>query len=140
MDWNVTGGHTLGLSHCNFFSRRLYNFTGKGDADPALDPTYADFLRTKCTTLTDNTTTVPMDPETPVVFDTSYYKTLKQNKGLFQSDAALLTEKGSANIVDELVQPDKFLTEFAQSMKRMGALGVLTGTAGEIRNKCSAVN
>ncbi|KAK3189833.1 hypothetical protein Dsin_029394 [Dipteronia sinensis] len=106
----LSGGHTIGVGHCNFFSNRLYNFTGKGDQDPSLNSTYAAFLKTKCTSLADNTTT---------------------------SDAALLTDKGSRNIVDELVESEKFFTEFGQSMESMGAIGVLTGTSGEIRKKCS---
>ncbi|PPD96943.1 hypothetical protein GOBAR_DD06044 [Gossypium barbadense] len=73
-------------------------------------------------------------------FDNNYYVTVKQNKGLFQSDAALLTNKGSRNIVNELVDPKKFFTEFAQSMKRMGAINVLTGNEGEIRKKCFVAN
>lgn len=81
-----------------------------------------------------------MDPGSSLSFDADYFKILKQNKGLFQSDAALLTNKGSSNIVDELVDPDKFFTEFAQSMQRMGAVGVLTGNSGEIRKKCNVVN
>ncbi|KAF5736915.1 hypothetical protein HS088_TW14G01070 [Tripterygium wilfordii] len=129
------GGHTIGVGHCNFFSNRLYNFTGKGDQDPSLDPTYAATLKSQCKTLTDNTTFVPMDPGTPLSFDANYYKIVKLNQGLFQSDAALLTNKGASNIVDELTNSNKFFTEFAQSMKRMGAIEVLTGSAGEIRKK-----
>ncbi|KAL5541773.1 hypothetical protein UlMin_009483 [Ulmus minor] len=136
----LSGGHTIGVGHCNFFSNRLYNFTGKGDADPSLNTTYAAFLKTKCQSLSDNTTIVPMDPDTPLSFDNNYYQILKLNEGLFQSDAALLTDKGASNIVDELLSSDKFFTEFAQSMKRMGAIEVLTGTQGEIRNKCNVVN
>lgn len=133
------GAHTIGVGHCNFFSNRLYNFTGKGDADPSLDPAYAAFLKTKCRSLTD-TTAVVMDPLTPRNFDNNYFVILKQHKGMFQSDAALLTNKGARNIALELLDSADFFTEFGQSMKRMGAIGVLTGTAGEIRKKCSVIN
>ena len=122
------------------FSSRLYNFTGKGDQDPSLNPTYAAFLKTKCKSLSDTTTTVEMDPGSSTNFDSHYYPNLLQNKGLFQSDAALLTTKQSANIAKELVNQAKFFREFAQSMKRMGAIQVLSGSAGEIRIKCSVVN
>lgn len=122
------------------FSNRLYNFTGKGDQDPSLNPTYADSLKQKCQSLSDTTTTVEMDPSSSTDFDSDYYPVLLQNKGLFQSDAALVTTKQSKNIVKQLVSQNKFFTEFAQSMKRMGAIEVLSGSDGEIRRKCSVVN
>ncbi|KAL2530717.1 Peroxidase 3 [Forsythia ovata] len=136
----LSGAHTIGVGHCNFFSNRLYNFTGKGDADPSLNSTYAATLRTKCQSLSDNTTTVEMDPGSSLTFDNHYFSILKQQQGIFQSDAALLTNKGASNIIDEMVSAGKFFTEFSQSMKRMGAIDVLTGTAGEIRKKCNVVN
>ncbi|XP_019051478.1 PREDICTED: peroxidase 27-like [Nelumbo nucifera] len=136
----LSGAHTIGQGHCNLFSNRLYNFTGKGDADPSLDPSYAAFLRTQCRSLADNTTKVAMDPRSDESFDNHYFVSLKQHKGLFQSDAALLTTKISSNIVNELINSRKFFTEFAQSIKKMGAIEVLTGTNGEIRKKCNAVN
>lgn len=81
-----------------------------------------------------------MDPGSSLTFDNHYFPTLKQGQGLFQSDAALLTNNIANGIVDEMLSSGKFFTEFGQSMKRMGAIGVLTGTVGEIRTKCSAVN
>ncbi|KAK7396828.1 hypothetical protein VNO78_17988 [Psophocarpus tetragonolobus] len=136
----LSGVHTVGVGHCNLFSNRLFNFTGKGDQDPSLNPTYANLLKRKCKGPSDTTTTVEMDPNSSDSFDSNYYAILVQNKGLFQSDAALLTTKVSRNIVNELIKQDKFFTEFGQSMKRMGAIEVLTGSAGEIRRKCSVVN
>ncbi|KAF9671265.1 hypothetical protein SADUNF_Sadunf12G0029400 [Salix dunnii] len=135
----LSGAHTIGHGNCNLFSNRLYNFTGKGDQDPSLDSTYAAFLKTKCRSLSD-TTTVDMDPGSSKKFDASYYVNLKQKKGLFQSDAALLTDKQSKKIVGELQKSSDFFKEFAQSMKRMGAIGVLTGNSGEIRKKCGVIN
>ncbi|KAI5565297.1 hypothetical protein BDE02_14G114700 [Populus trichocarpa] len=64
----------------------------------------------------------------------------KQRKGLFQSDAALLTNRTPNKIVGELLNSNVFFREFAQPMKRMGAIGVLPGTSGEIRKKCSVIN
>ncbi|XP_024022655.1 peroxidase 24 [Morus notabilis] len=137
----LSGGHSIGVGHCNFFSNRLYNYTGKGDADPSLNATYAAFLSTECRSLSDNTTTVEVDPGSSGSFDNHYFKILKLHQGLFQSDAALLTDKGASNVVDELqMNSDKFFTEFGRSIKRMGAIEVLTGSQGEIRKKCNVVN
>ncbi|KAJ6976972.1 peroxidase 3-like [Populus alba x Populus x berolinensis] len=136
----LSGAHTIGVGHCNLFSNRLYNFSGKGDQDPSLNSTYAAFLKTKCQSLSDRTTTVEMDPGSSQNFDASYFVILQQQKGLFQSDAALLTDKKSKKIVGELLELTDFLKEFSQSMKRMGAIGVLTGNSGEIRKKCGVIN
>lgn len=81
-----------------------------------------------------------MDPDSSLKFDSNYYDILLQKKGLFQSDAALLTSNIASKTVQELVDQNDFFTEFGQSMKRMGAIEVLTGSAGEIRKKCWAVN
>lgn len=74
---NFVGGHTIGVGHCNFFSNRLYNFTGKGDSDPSLNSKYVTFLKTKCQSLSDNTTTVEMDPGSSLTFDNDYFICLK---------------------------------------------------------------
>jgi peroxidase len=81
-----------------------------------------------------------MDPCSPNTFDTDYYANLKQHKGLFTSDAALLTDSRASNLVDKLLNTDNFLNAFKNSIKRMGAVEVLTGTAGEIRKNCRVVN
>ncbi|KAL8171322.1 hypothetical protein V2J09_023126 [Rumex salicifolius] len=135
----LSGAHTIGVSHCGAFSRRLFNFTGNNDMDPSLNATYAATLKTQCATPS-ATTVVAMDPGSALNFDSHYYQILKLQQGLFVSDAALLTNKQSSNIVDELVDSSKFFTEFGQSMESMIEIGVLTGDQGEIRNKCTAVN
>jgi peroxidase len=137
------GAHTIGIAHCNSFSKRLFNFTGKNNAndiDPSLDLTYARSLQKICQNLANNVTSVPMDPCSPNTFDTDYYANLKQHKGLFTSDAALLTDSRASNLVDKLLNTDNFLNAFKNSIKRMGAVEVLTGTAGEIRKNCRVVN
>ncbi|WJZ86984.1 hypothetical protein VitviT2T_006393 [Vitis vinifera] len=136
----LSGAHTIGFAHCGTFSRRLYNFTGKGDADPSLNATYIESLKAQCPNPANAQTTVEMDPQSSGSFDSSYFNILVQNKGLFQSDAALLTDKASSKTVQQLRKPRAFLDEFGKSMKKMAAIGVLTGKAGEIRKQCGVVN
>lgn len=81
-----------------------------------------------------------MDPGSSIAFDNHYFSILLQQQGLFQSDAALLSNSIADGIVKEMLGSGKFFTEFSQSMKRMGAVGVLTGNAGEVRRKCSVLN
>ncbi|XP_078169150.1 peroxidase 24-like [Carex rostrata] len=139
----LSGAHTIGIGHCNSFSKRIFNFTGQNNAndiDPSLDLTYARFLQRTCQNLSNNVTSVPMDPTTSTTFDSHYYTNLKQHKGLFTSDAALLTNGRASNLVDKLVDDGNFLNAFKNSIKRMGAIQVLTGTAGEIRKNCRVIN
>lgn len=135
----LSGAHTIGVSHCTAFSTRLYNFTGKGDMDPSLDKNYAAQLKIKCKP-SDNTTIVEMDPGSFRTFDTHYYVNLKKNRGLFQSDAALLTNSEAQSYVNTELQTPKFFSDFARSMEKMGRNAVLTGTAGQIRRHCAFTN
>ncbi|GLJ56139.1 hypothetical protein SUGI_1205140 [Cryptomeria japonica] len=136
----LSGAHTIGISFCPPFSNRLYNFTGKGDMDPSLDPSYAQFLKTKCTSLLDRTTTVAMDPNSSLTFDSHYFTNLKEKKGLFQSDVALLTNSIAKTFVDEQVDTESFFENFKNSMQRMSEVQVLTGMEGQIRRQCAFVN
>ncbi|KAJ6917360.1 hypothetical protein NC652_019657 [Populus alba x Populus x berolinensis] len=139
----LSGAHTIGVAHCSSFSNRLYNFTGVGDQDPALDSEYAANLKArKCRSLSDNTTIVEMDPGSFRTFDLSYYSLLLKRRGLFQSDSALTTNSATLSFVNQLLQGplQNFFGEFANSMEKMGRVNVKTGTTGEIRKHCAFVN
>ncbi|KAJ8527847.1 hypothetical protein K7X08_015298 [Anisodus acutangulus] len=137
----LSGGHTIGMSHCFSFSSRLYNFTGKGDMDPNMDKNYIAQLKTKCKP-NDVTTIVEMDPGSFKSFDTDYYTMVTKRRGLFASDAALLTNSQTKDYVLSQLKPhgSTFFKDFGESMVKMGKIGVLTGKAGEIRKHCAFRN
>ncbi|GAB4825140.1 hypothetical protein Ancab_008016 [Ancistrocladus abbreviatus] len=135
----LSGAHTIGVSHCQAFTNRLYNFTGKGDSDPSMDPSYVAELKKKCKP-NDSTTTVEMDPGSSKKFDIGYYVTVRKRRGLFQSDAALLNDNFTASYVVTARDKARFFKAFKVSMVNMGKIGVLTGTDGEIRKNCALVN
>ncbi|KAK2988016.1 hypothetical protein RJ640_011279 [Escallonia rubra] len=137
----LSGGHTIGISHCTSFTNRLYNFTGKGDTDPTLDPNYITQLKKKCKP-GDATTFVEMDPGSSKIFDTDYYSLVDKRRGLFQSDSALLADSATKTYVQQQATPSgaTFSTDFAASMVNMGQIGVLTGNSGEIRKRCAFTN
>lgn len=139
----LSGAHTIGIAHCSAFSSRLYNFTGRGDQDPALDSEYAANLKAnKCKTSTDTTTKVGMDPGSSKTFDLSYYSLLLKRRGLFVSDSALTTSSTTKTFVTQLVQGSQknFFSKFAKSMEKMGRINVKTGSSGQIRKVCAFVN
>ncbi|KAK4486661.1 hypothetical protein RD792_006719, partial [Penstemon davidsonii] len=136
------GGHTIGFSQCSTIRTRLYNFTGVGDSDPSMDPNYVSALKRKCSP-TDKTSIIQMDPGSSQFFDVNYYATVEKRRGLFQSDAALLTNNETNAYVTKHSTSSatmSFFKDFATSMVKMGNIQVLTGSAGEIRRICSAIN
>ncbi|KAI4345504.1 hypothetical protein L6164_012620 [Bauhinia variegata] len=137
----LSGAHTIGVGRCVVFQRRLFNFTGNGDTDPSLDPDYAKFLKEKCSPPANPAATrVGMDPNSTLSFDGHYFVALNKHQGLFQSDAALLTNPRS-KLFTRLFENDlHFFRQFGRSMIKMGAIGVITGKNGEIRKNCRAVN
>ncbi|CAN6452166.1 unnamed protein product [Victoria cruziana] len=139
----LSGAHTIGIGHCQFVTNRLYNFTGKGDQDPSMDPNYiANLKQFKCKTPTDNTTILEMDPGSFRTFDKHYYTNLVKRRGLFTSDASLLTDSTASSYVSELLNGplENFYSEFSASMLKMIQVEVKVGSAGEIRKVCSKVN
>eukprot|EP00258_Populus_trichocarpa_P031080 XP_024447099.1 peroxidase 27-like [Populus trichocarpa] len=138
----LSGGHTIGTSHCSSFSSRLYNSTGKDGTDPTLDSEYIEKLKRRCK-VGDQTTLVEMDPGSVRTFDNSYYTLVAKRRGLFQSDAALLDNsetKAYVKLQSAATHRPTFFKDFGVSMINMGRVGVLTGKAGEIRKVCSKVN
>ncbi|EHA8589467.1 Peroxidase 1 [Cocos nucifera] len=137
----LSGAHTIGHSLCSSFSSRLYNFTGHGGLDPALDPTYVPKLMCECKP-NDNTTRVEMDPGSAFNFDLGYYKDVARRRGLFTSDDTLLHDPETKAYIERQVMasPDEFFKDFAESMVKMGRIQVLTHDQGEIRKKCAFVN
>ncbi|KAK1325430.1 Peroxidase 5 [Acorus calamus] len=138
----LSGAHTLGRSHCSSFSNRLYNFSATSATDASLDPTYAEQLKQQCPNgSTAASLVVPMDPRTSHFFDSSYYSNILKKRGLFTSDQTLISNPTTASYVTRnAFLGFVFRSKFAEAMVKMGNIGVLTGTDGEIRLNCSVVN
>ncbi|XP_051207389.1 peroxidase 1 [Lolium perenne] len=140
----LSGAHTLGTAHCPSYADRLYASAGNGGVvDPSLDSEYAEKLRMKCKSVDDRSMLSEMDPGSYRTFDTSYYRQVAKRRGLFRSDAALLTDDTTRDYVQRVATgmfDDAFFRDFAESMAKMGNVSVLTGVEGEIRKKCYVVN
>ncbi|XP_027934110.1 peroxidase 12 [Vigna unguiculata] len=132
---SLSGGHTIGISHCSSFTNRLYP-----SQDPVMDKTFGKNLRLTCPTDTTDNTTV-LDIRSPNVFDNRYYVDLMNRQGLFTSDQDLYTDKRTRNIVTSFaINQTLFFEKFVFAMLKMGQLSVLTGNQGEIRANCSVRN
>lgn len=137
---SVAGAHTIGVTHCTLIASRLYNFTGKGDTDKSLDPNYSKVLKSLCPNPQNPNKTIPMDPITPLRFDSQYFVVVNKNEGIFPSDAALLTDNRAALLARIYQNFPIFMAQFSQSMINMGEIKILTGNSGEIRKNCRVVN
>ncbi|KAA3470957.1 peroxidase 10 [Gossypium australe] len=139
----LSGAHTFGRAQCLTFTSRLYNFTGVGDTDPTLNTTYLEELRQICPQGGNGSVLTNLDPTTPDGFDNNYFTNLQVNRGLLRSDQNLFSTEGADTI--EIVNrfssnQTAFFESFVESMIRMGNISPLTGTEGEIRSNCRAVN
>lgn len=106
-----------------------------------MDKKYIAQLKTKCKP-NDVTTTVEMDPGSFKTFDTDYYTLISKRRGLFVSDATLLTNTQTKTyVLAQLSSKDQlFFEDFGVSMVNMGKIGVLAGKSGEIRKKYAFIN
>ncbi|KAI5578284.1 hypothetical protein BDE02_08G018700 [Populus trichocarpa] len=130
----LSGSHTLGQAQCFTFRERIYNHSN-------IDAGFASTRRRRCPRVGSDSTLAPLDLVTPNSFDNSYFKNLMQNKGLLQSDQVLFNGGSTDSIVSEYSRnPARFRSDFGSAMIKMGDIGLLTGSAGQIRRICSAVN
>ncbi|KAM7516463.1 hypothetical protein LguiA_006046 [Lonicera macranthoides] len=137
----LSAAHSLGFSHCNKFSNRIYNFTRQNPVDPTLNKAYATQLQSMCPRNVDPRIAINMDPNTPRTFDNVYFKNLQQGKGLFTSDQVLFTDTRSKPTVNTWASNSAaFQNAFVTAMTKLGRVGVKTGRNGNIRRDCGAFN
>ncbi|KAL6596318.1 hypothetical protein ACP70R_047682 [Stipagrostis hirtigluma subsp. patula] len=140
----LSGGHTIGRARCALFSRRLSNFSATSSVDPTLDSSLASSLQTLCSG-GDGNQTAALDAQSADVFDNHYFQNLLSQKGLLSSDQGLFSSADGIAATKALVQAysvnsQRFFCDFGRSMVKMGSISPLTGSAGQIRSNCRAVN
>ncbi|KAL2453289.1 Peroxidase 51 [Abeliophyllum distichum] len=137
----LSAAHTVGFSHCNKFSNRIYNFSRQNPIDPTLDKQYAAQLKSMCPVNVDPRIAINMDPNTPRHFDNIYFQNLQQGKGLFTSDQVLFTDSRTKPTVNLwATNSQAFEKAFIEAITKLGRIGVKTGTNGNIRFDCGKFN
>ncbi|CAL0330780.1 unnamed protein product [Lupinus luteus] len=132
----LSGAHTLGFSHCNRFSNRIYSTP----LDPSLNQQYATQLQQMCPRNVNPLIAINMDPNTPRTFDNVYYKNLQQGKGLFTSDQILFTDQRSRATVNSFASNSNvFNQNFVAAITKLGRVGVKNARNGKIRTDCSVL-
>ncbi|XP_009796592.1 peroxidase 64 [Nicotiana tabacum] len=134
----LSGGHTLGFSHCSSFQNRIHKFDKKNDVDPTLETSFAATLKKVCPIKNTVKNAGSTLDSTTFLFDNVYYKLVLQNKGLFSSDSTLLTNSRTKNLVSTFANSqNEFFKAFANSMIKMSSI---SGSGQEIRRDCRFVN
>ncbi|CAN6446529.1 unnamed protein product [Victoria cruziana] len=136
----LSGAHSIGVSHCPSLSGRQFS-SYPPESPLYLDSKYAAKLRQMCPKTGPTVPELFMDAYTPVALDNKYYVGLLNHKGLFPSDATLLTDLGTRKLVETYARDRHYWArKFAAAMIKMGEVQVKTGKQGEIRRKCYGVN
>jgi peroxidase len=125
---------------------RLFNFTATGNADPSINPSFLTQLQSLCPQNGNPSKRIDLDKDTEDQFDVSYFKNVRDGNAVLESDQRLWGDSNTKRIVQNYagiitgLLGLRFDLEFPKSMLKMGAIGVKTGSQGEIRKVCSQFN
>ncbi|KAL2932852.1 Peroxidase 60 [Bienertia sinuspersici] len=140
----LLGGHTVGVTHCDKFSHRLYNFHNTGKSDGRMHKGMLYEMKKICPRKDNghnNKVYFTYNPRSHYRIDNTFYKQLLVNQGVLEIDANIGRSPLTNSIVKKLAySPDYFYNKFGPAMVNMGRVGVLTGNQGEIRKSCRAAN
>uniref|UniRef100_A0A0D3F2W7 Peroxidase n=1 Tax=Oryza barthii TaxID=65489 RepID=A0A0D3F2W7_9ORYZ len=130
----LSGAHTVGRASCVNFRTRVY-------CDANVSPAFASHQRQSCPASGGDAALAPLDSLTPDAFDNGYYRNLVAGAGLLHSDQELFNN-GPVDSVVQLYSSNAaaFSSDFAASMIRLGNIGPLTGSTGEVRLNCRKVS
>ncbi|CBI20060.3 unnamed protein product, partial [Vitis vinifera] len=143
--------HTIGTSACQFFSDKLYNFnttTGNG-VDFFIEPAFFPHLQAFCPKKNDANRHVALDTSSPNTFNASFFKNLKNGRGILESDKKLWTNDFTKSYMQRFLgirglQALNFNMEFGKSMVKMSNIGVKTtvqscGIGFQLISSCSSI-
>ncbi|XP_030463186.2 peroxidase 17 [Syzygium oleosum] len=134
----LSGSHSIGQARCFSIMFRLYNQSGTGKPDPAINPGFRDKLYELCPRGCDENVTGDLD-STPRTFDNQYFKDLVAGRGFLNSDQTLFTSPRTRAYVRKFSRDqDEFFRAFIEGMIKMGDL--VSDRPGEIRRNCRVVN
>ncbi|XP_021730175.1 peroxidase 66-like [Chenopodium quinoa] len=135
----LSGGHTLGFSHCSSFVARVHNFSTLHATDPSMNTEFASLLKNKCPSSNNNGDAGQFLDSTASQFDNDYYKQIIAGKGVFGSDQAMYNDPSTRPIIEAFAKDQNlFFREFAASMIKLGNVGV--NEVGEVRLNCRKPN
>ncbi|EOA32827.1 hypothetical protein CARUB_v10016138mg [Capsella rubella] len=137
----LLGAHTVGVASCGNFGDRITNFQGTGQPDPSMDPSLVTSLRNTCAAPGGFAALDQSTPSAPFSFDNLFFSQLRLRKGILFIDQRIATDPATSDVVSQFAANNElFKRQFAIAMVKMGAVDVLTGSAGEVRRNCRVFN
>ncbi|CAO2816553.1 unnamed protein product [Amaranthus hypochondriacus] len=138
----LSGGHSIGFSHCSEFASGIYNYSSTQEFDPTYNPRLAQGLKNACANYkNDPSLSVFNDIMTPSKFDNVYFQNIPKGLGILASDRVLYSDARTRPFVDLYAQDQNaFFNDFGKAMQKLSLVGVKTGRHGEIRRRCDAFN
>ncbi|XP_021858063.1 peroxidase 44-like [Spinacia oleracea] len=134
-------GHTVGISHCEFFQDTLYQ--GNTQFDPMMDPILRKQLQPTCPkdSNSNNIAFLHQNPKSSNILDNSFFVQILNQRGILPIDQALARDPQTIGFVQQFAQSGSlFNTKLASAMLKLQALDVLTGNQGQVRRTCSRFN
>ncbi|KAF3948835.1 hypothetical protein CMV_025216 [Castanea mollissima] len=153
---SLLGAHNIGKIGCEFIQRRLSNFKGTGQPDLTIAPDFLTEMRMRCQD-SHRTTTQPSSSMASLEmseaagrmtylqalsssissgagFETHYYQSLLNGRGLLFADQQLMANEKTARLVRAYASDDgsTFRMDFAGAMMKMSGLNILTGSQGQV--------
>lgn len=145
----LSAAHTIGTTACFFMNKRLHNFFPNLEgvsSDPSINPTFLPGLEARCPIDGDVNVRLAMDSGSEQLFDINILQNIRNGFAVLASDARLNDDETTKSVIDSyfsLPSPlsvQAFEVDFADSIVKMGRIGVKTGFQGEIRRVCSSFN
>ncbi|KAE7998028.1 hypothetical protein FH972_002607 [Carpinus fangiana] len=134
----LSGTHSIGQARCFSIMFRLYNQSGTGRPDPAIEPKFRANLNKLCPPSVDQNVTGDLDA-TPRLFDNQYFKDLVAGRGFLNSDQTLFTFTETRKFVELFSKNQaEFFMALVEGMLKLGDLQ--SNQPGEIRRNCRMVN
>ena len=88
----------------------------------------------------DNTADLDQNPSSALAVDNSFYRQIFFRRGVLKFDQDLASDPQTQGLVIRAAFGSNFPYGFGQAMVKLGEVQVLTGSQGEIRKSCRAVN
>ncbi|XP_016455463.2 peroxidase 29-like [Nicotiana tabacum] len=132
----LIGAHTLGISHCRNFEKRL-----QPTEDPTLSTSFKLTLLVICSNPFLSNVTFATNDATTFAFDNRYFNAILNGRGLLKIDSEISSDQRTKPYVLGFASDQQqFFNSFTSGFLKLSSHKVLLGKEGEIRKDCRFVN